>query len=142
MPRERVLDSGPMPQSAAPSVLDPKRQRPQRVAVLAGDGIGKDVTAEAVKVLEVAAERWELPLELVHFPYGADHYLETGVSLPAGQMEEFRDRFANPFVAAERGFIDAVIEPHETRLLLRKSMRLLRDKQITRVQRKKGLTPI
>jgi len=43
---------------------------------------------------------------------------------------------------AERGFIDAVIEPHETRLLLRKSMRLLRDKQIQRVNRKHGLTPI
>jgi propionyl-CoA carboxylase beta chain len=31
------------------------------------------------------------------------------------KIEEFRDRFANPFVAAERGFIDDVIEPHETR---------------------------
>jgi acetyl-CoA carboxylase carboxyltransferase component len=39
-------------------------------------------------------------------------------------------------------FIDAVIQPHETRLLLRKSMKLLRDKQISRVQRKHGLTPI
>ena len=31
------------------------------------------------------------------------------------RCEEFRDRFANPFVAAERGYIDDVIEPHETR---------------------------
>ena len=37
---------------------------------------------------------------------------------------------ATPWIAAERGFIDAVIQPHETRLLLRKSMQLLRDKQI------------
>jgi acetyl-CoA carboxylase carboxyltransferase component len=49
---------------------------------------------------------------------------------------------ATPWIAAERGFIDAVIQPHETRLLLRKSLRLLRDKQITRVQRKHGLLPI
>ena len=35
-----------------------------------------------------------------------------------------------------------VIEPHRTRLLLRQSMRLLRDKQIQRVQRKHGLIPI
>jgi 3-isopropylmalate dehydrogenase len=80
--------------------VDPRRQNPQRVAVLPGDGIGRDVTAEAVKVLEAAAERWSLPLELVHFPYGADHYLETGVSLPPGQMEEFRDRFAAIFIGA------------------------------------------
>ena len=36
----------------------------------------------------------------------------------------------------------AVIEPHQTRLLLRSAMRLLRDKQIQRVQRKHGLIPI
>ena len=49
---------------------------------------------------------------------------------------------AIPYIAAERGFIDAVIEPHQTRLLLRQSLRLLRDKQISRVQRKHGLIPI
>jgi 3-isopropylmalate dehydrogenase len=80
--------------------IDPKLQNPQRIAVLAGDGIGRDVTVEAVKVLEAAAERWSLPLELVHFPYSADHYLETGVSLPPGQMAEFRDRFAAIFIGA------------------------------------------
>ena len=47
-----------------------------------------------------------------------------------------------PWIAAERGYIDGVIEPHQTRLLLRKSLRLLRDKQIQRVQRKHGLIPI
>ena len=80
--------------------IDPRQQRPQRVAILAGDGIGRDVTAEAVKVLEAAAERWSLPLELVHFPFSADHYLETGVSLPPGQMDEFRERFAAIFIGA------------------------------------------
>jgi acetyl-CoA carboxylase carboxyltransferase component len=49
---------------------------------------------------------------------------------------------AIPYIAAERGFIDAVIEPHQTRLLLRKAMKLLRDKQIQRVVRKHGLIPI
>ncbi|MXI82077.1 hypothetical protein GR254_24585, partial [Mycobacterium tuberculosis] len=47
------------------------------------------------------------------------------------------------WIAAERGFIDAVIDPHETRLLLRKSMHLLRDKQLWwRVGRKHGLIPV
>lgn len=79
---------------------DPAQQRPQRIAVLPGDGIGKDVTREAVKALEAAAERWSLPLELVSFPYDADYYLETGTAMPAGQMEEFRDRFAAIFIGA------------------------------------------
>lgn len=82
------------------SATDPRLHRPQRIAILPGDGIGRDVTAEALKVLEAAAERWSLPLELVHFPYSADHYLETGISLPPGQMEEFRDRFAAIFIGA------------------------------------------
>ena len=39
-----------------------------------------------MKVLGAAAERWSLPLELVYLPYDADHYLETGVSMPPEQM--------------------------------------------------------
>ena len=57
-------------------------------------------------------------------------------------IEGYNANLAVPWVAAERGFIDGVIEPHQTRLLLRKSLHLLRDKQIDRVQRKHGLTPI
>jgi 3-isopropylmalate dehydrogenase len=86
--------------TATHPAVDPKSMRPQRIAVLPGDGIGKDVTVEAVKVLEAAAERWGLPLELVHFPYGADHYLATGISMPPGQMDEFRERFAAILIGA------------------------------------------
>lgn len=57
-------------------------------------------------------------------------------------IEGYNLNMAIPYIAAERGFIDAVIEPHQTRLLLRQSMRLLRDKQITRTQRKHGLVPM
>ena len=78
----------------------PREQSPQRIAVLAGDGIGVDVTREATKVLEAAGERWSLPIELVSFPYSADHFLATGVALPPGQMESFRDEFAAIFIGA------------------------------------------
>lgn len=55
----------------------------------------------------------------------------------------YNENMAIPWVAAERGYIDGVIQPHETRLLLRRSLRLLVDKQNTRkVQRKHGLLPI
>jgi 3-isopropylmalate dehydrogenase len=80
--------------------LDPRDRRPQRVAVLPGDGIGKDVTAEAVKVLEAAAGRFGLPLELVHLPWDADRYLETGETLPEGALDELRDEYSAIFIGA------------------------------------------
>lgn len=58
-------------------------------------------------------------------------------------IEGYNKNLATPWIAAERGYIDGVIEPHQTRLLLRKSLKLLRDKQKhDRMQRKHGLTPI
>ena len=62
--------------------------------------------------------------------------------IKADFIEGYNLNLATPYIAAERGYVDAVIEPHQTRLLLRKSLRLLRDKQIQRVQRKHGLIPI
>ncbi|MFZ2509638.1 MAG: acyl-CoA carboxylase subunit beta [Gordonia sp. (in: high G+C Gram-positive bacteria)] len=49
---------------------------------------------------------------------------------------------ANPYLAAEKGYIDAVIEPAQTRLQLRKALAQLRDKQILRAPRKHFLMPI
>ena len=58
-------------------------------------------------------------------------------------IEGYNLNLATPWIAAERGYIDGVIEPHETRLLIRKSLRLLRDKQpVKKVLRKHGLTPL
>jgi 3-isopropylmalate dehydrogenase len=89
------------PATASPQAqLDPRDRRPQRIAVIPGDGIGKDVTPEAVKVLEAAAERWSLPLELVHFDWDADRYLATGETLPEGALDDFRDRYAAIFIGA------------------------------------------
>ncbi|MFI1464499.1 acyl-CoA carboxylase subunit beta [Nocardia carnea] len=49
---------------------------------------------------------------------------------------------ATPWVAAERGFIDAVIEPSQTRLELRRALQLLRDKTVVRNPRKHHLLPL
>ena len=72
----------------------------QRIAVLPGDGIGPEVTTEAVKVIEAAAEVWELDLELVELPWNADRYLETGETLPDGALDDFRDNFSAIFIGA------------------------------------------
>ncbi|MEJ2084434.1 MAG: 3-isopropylmalate dehydrogenase [Acidobacteriota bacterium] len=82
------------------SLTPPRDQAPQRIAVLPGDGIGPEVTSQATKVLDCVAHRWSLDLELVEFPWSADHYLETGVSLPEGALEDLRQNFAAILVGA------------------------------------------
>jgi len=64
-----------------------------RIAVIPGDGIGKEVTPEGVKVLRAVAARGKRPLEFVEFDWGAEKYLREGVSLPAGAVEMLRDEF-------------------------------------------------
>jgi 3-isopropylmalate dehydrogenase len=61
-----------------------------RVAVVAGDGIGTEVTREAVKVLRQVERLWDVPLELVEWPHGADHYLASGVTIRDEEVEELR----------------------------------------------------
>ena len=58
------------------------------------------------------------------------------------KIEEFRDRFASPFVAAERGFIDDVIEPHETRPKVIRALRMLENKVDTMPRKKHGNLPL
>jgi propionyl-CoA carboxylase beta chain len=60
----------------------------------------------------------------------------------AQKVQEFRDRFANPFVAAERGYIDAVIEPRETRPKLIRALRMLETKVDTLPRKKHGNIPL
>jgi 3-isopropylmalate dehydrogenase len=71
-----------------------------RVAVIPGDGIGVDVTAEAVKVLRAAADAHGRALELEMLPYGADYYLQTGISLPPNGYAMLRDDFDAIFIGA------------------------------------------
>jgi propionyl-CoA carboxylase beta chain len=68
---------------------------------------------------------------------------ESGrAALRQEKIEEFRERFANPFVAAERGYIDAVIEPAETRARLITSLRALENKKDTNPRKKHGNIPL
>src|SRR5689334_17960966 len=64
-----------------------------RIAVIPGDGIGAEVTPEAVKVLRAVAAAGKRPLGFVEFDWGADKYLREGVSLPEGAVEMLRDEF-------------------------------------------------
>ncbi len=64
-----------------------------RIAVIPGDGIGKEVTPEAVKVLRAIAASAKRPMEFIEFDWGADKFLREGVTLPAGAVELLRDEF-------------------------------------------------
>ncbi len=64
------------------------------------------------------------------------------VTARAQKVNEFKERFASPFVAAERGYIDDVIEPHETRPKLIKALRLLENKVDTMPRKKHGNIPL
>ncbi len=61
-----------------------------RIAVLPGDGIGPEVTREAVETLRLVAEIRGFTLELTSHPFGADHYLKTGETFPASALEDMR----------------------------------------------------
>jgi propionyl-CoA carboxylase beta chain len=60
----------------------------------------------------------------------------------AGRTEEYRRRFANPFVAASRGYLDDVIMPHGTRRRLIRSLEMLRDKKLNNPWKKHDNLPL
>ncbi|HEX6149419.1 acyl-CoA carboxylase subunit beta [Nocardioides sp.] len=57
-------------------------------------------------------------------------------------IQEYEDTLANPYIAAERGYVDAVISPHETRLEIVKALRLLRSKREVLPAKKHGNIPL
>jgi len=63
-------------------------------------------------------------------------------SLRREKIAEFRDRFANPAIAAERGYIDALIEPATTRMRVITALRALENKRDTNPRKKHGNIPL
>ncbi len=57
-------------------------------------------------------------------------------------IEDYETTLANPYVAAERGYVDAVIHPHETRAEITRALRLLRTKRATLPPKKHGNIPL
>lgn len=57
------------------------------------------------------------------------------------KIQEYRDKFANPYVAASKGYIDAVIPPAETRSSIVHALRIAKNKTVLRPQKKHGIPP-
>ena len=57
------------------------------------------------------------------------------------KVKEYTDKFANPYVAASSGYVDAVITPEETRAAIAHALQLTRNKSEARPDRKHGVAP-
>ena len=71
-----------------------------RIAVIPGDGIGIDVTVEAVKVLDTVCEVGGFRVHRDEFDFGAERYLATGVSMPEGIFDRFRKDYDAIYIGA------------------------------------------
>ncbi|WP_121613955.1 acyl-CoA carboxylase subunit beta [Mesobacillus foraminis] len=58
------------------------------------------------------------------------------------KIEEYREKFANPYIAASRGMVDDVIDPRETRIKIIQALEMLRNKKEIRPRRKHGNMPL
>jgi tartrate dehydrogenase/decarboxylase/D-malate dehydrogenase len=77
--------------------------RRHSIAVIPGDGIGREVTPAALEVLEAAGRAHGFALELIEHPWGCDHFVETGRMMPADALETLR--------ASDAIFLGAVGRP-------------------------------
>ncbi len=59
-----------------------------KIAVMPGDGVGKEVVPEGLKVLEVAAKKFGFSYSTTHYPFGGEHYLATKQTLPDSALKE------------------------------------------------------
>jgi len=64
-----------------------------RIAVIPGDGIGKEVTPVAVNVIKAATAKRHRPIDFVEFDWGADKFLREKITLPEGAVEMLQDEF-------------------------------------------------
>ena len=70
-----------------------------KFAIIAGDGIGKEVTAEAVSVLQAVGERFGRSFDLEYLPWSADYFLQSGVTIPPNGYDLLR-QFDAIFIGA------------------------------------------
>ena len=75
-------------------------------------------------------------------PFTEEDKLKILAEARTEKISDFRTRFANPYVAAERGYIDAVIKPSETRKLLCQALEMLQGKRETNPKKKHGCIPL
>src|SRR6478609_6643210 len=107
--------------------------------VMNSKSIGADL-AFAWPSAEIAVMGADGAVNLIH-----RKEIQTADDVEAKRAEliaEYEERFANPYVAAERGYVDDVIDPRETRRVLSRSLAMLRTKREQMPSRKHGNVPL
>ena len=75
-------------------------KKPYNIAAIPGDGIGKEVMPEALRVLDVVARRFDIELRFDHIAWAScDHYAQTGEMMPADWKAQLQDKDAILFGA-------------------------------------------
>ena len=87
-----------------------------KIALIPGDGIGPEVTNEAMKVFGAAADKTGFRYETIDYDFGGDRYLDTGEILPNSALDEFRQTDAI--------FLGAIGHPDVTPGILEKGILL------------------
>ena len=87
-----------------------------KIALIPGDGIGPEVTTEAMKVFGAAADKTGFKYETVEYDFGGERYLDTGEILPTSALDEFRQTDAI--------FLGAIGHPDVTPGILEKGILL------------------
>jgi 3-isopropylmalate dehydrogenase len=59
-----------------------------KIAVMPGDGVGKEVIAEGLKVLNVVSKKFNFKYETTHYPFSGEYYIQTKITLPDSAMKE------------------------------------------------------
>jgi 3-isopropylmalate dehydrogenase len=73
---------------------------PRKIAVIPGDGIGPEVIAQGMRILERVNDARRLGLQFVQLGWNADEYLRTGVSIPPGALDDIRSNYAAIYLGA------------------------------------------
>ncbi|HEX6641698.1 MAG TPA: 3-isopropylmalate dehydrogenase, partial [Thermoanaerobaculia bacterium] len=72
----------------------------KKIAVVPGDGIGPEVIAAGMRILEHLNDARNLGFQFTHFGWNADEYLRTGISMPPGAMDDIRVNFDAVYLGA------------------------------------------
>jgi propionyl-CoA carboxylase beta chain len=67
---------------------------------------------------------------------------ENAATVRSEKIAEYREKFSNPYIAAERGFVDAIIQPHTTRPQIIRALRQLQGKRASLPAKKHGNIPL
>src|SRR5688572_14900617 len=95
---QRAAPAGPDRYDGALTQTASRRDR-MRIALIPGDGIGKDVSAEALKAIQAVAALRGTAIDVDTLPWGADHFLATGITVPDDGYQQLR-RYDAVFVGA------------------------------------------